>query len=207
MHPNPIFHGDDAARDLGFARNRGFGVLAVSQDGAPLISHVPFLLSQDGASADLHLVRSNPIARLGDVAARLVVNGPDGYVSPDWYDAPEQVPTWNYVSVELTGRLEPLPAEELEPLLTRETAFFEARLPKTPWKIDKMDRDAFTRMLRMIVPYRFHVDEVHSTWKLNQNKTQTARMGAADQINTGIGSELGTLSALMQNPPGSTPGE
>ena len=66
MHPNPVFHDADAARNLAFARDRGFGVLAMNAPEGPLISHVPFVLSGDGASVALHLVRSNPIARLLD---------------------------------------------------------------------------------------------------------------------------------------------
>ena len=63
MHPNPIYHDADTAQNLAFARERGFGVLAAQGDSAPMISHVPFLLSADGALAELHLVRSNPIVR------------------------------------------------------------------------------------------------------------------------------------------------
>lgn len=63
MHPNPIFRTKDAALCLDFARRRGFGVLSVSGDPVPLFAHVPFLLSDSGENADIHLVRSNPIAR------------------------------------------------------------------------------------------------------------------------------------------------
>ena len=63
MHPNPIFRDTETARSLQFARDRAFGVLAISTDTAPLLAHVPFLLDADGARADLHLVRSNPICR------------------------------------------------------------------------------------------------------------------------------------------------
>ncbi len=30
MHPNPIFHDADAARNLNFARDRGFGLLVTN---------------------------------------------------------------------------------------------------------------------------------------------------------------------------------
>ena len=33
----------------------------------------------------------------------LRVNGADAYVSPDWYVSPDQVPTWLYQAVHLTG--------------------------------------------------------------------------------------------------------
>ena len=33
----------------------------------------------------------------------MAVNGADAYVSPDWYVSPDQVPTWLYQAVHLTG--------------------------------------------------------------------------------------------------------
>lgn len=202
MHPNPAFRAEDRARHVEFARSRGFGVLALSVDGPPLISHVPFLLSEDGAVAELHLVRSNPIVRalVNPKEARIAVQGPDGYVSPDWYGVADQVPTWNYVAVHLTGRLELQPQDRLRDLLDRQSAFFEQRLqPKPPWSADKMDPAALERMMRMIVPCRMQISQIDGTWKLNQNKPEAARLAAAGQVEqAGIGNELGQLAALMR---------
>ncbi len=202
MHPNPAYRTADAQTNIDFARERGFGVLAVAaDDGAPNLSHVPFLLSDGGESADLHLVRSNPIARGATPRpARIAVSGPDSYISPDWYGLVDQVPTWNYIAVHLTGVLERRPQDELRDLLDRESAFFESRLlPKTPWHADKMDGDALDRMMRMIVPYRLRIEAVDGTWKLNQNKPDDARLGAADHVEaSGIGAETASLAALMR---------
>ncbi|WP_170525596.1 FMN-binding negative transcriptional regulator [Ruegeria arenilitoris] len=203
MHPNPAFRAEDRARHVEFARSRGFGVLALSVDGPPLISHVPFLLSEDGAVAELHLVRSNPIVRAlaNPQEARIAVQGPDGYVSPDWYGVADQVPTWNYAAVHLTGRLELQPQDRLRDLLDRQSAFFEQRLqPKPPWRADKMDPAALERMMRMIVPCRMQITQIDSTWKLNQNKPEAARLAAAENVEqSGIGTELGQLAALMRD--------
>lgn len=204
MHPNPAFRDTAQAESLRFVRERAFGMLAVSGEGAPLLSHVPFLLSDDGAHADLHLVRSNPITRAAGqgIAARLAVSGADGYVSPDWYGlGPDQVPTWNYVAVHLTGRLVPLPDDALEPLLAAQSDAFEARLPKRPWTMDKMTAETKVRLMRMIRPYRLEIAQVDSTWKLGQNKPGLARQAAAEAVAGGLGQELETLAALMQSPP------
>jgi len=203
MHPNPVFHTASMAENLAFARARSFGVLAVSAaEAAPMLSHVPFVLSEDGQAADLHLVRSNPIARAlkAPLAARLAVSGPDSYVSPDWYGIDDQVPTWNYVAVHLTGVLEPRPQEELAALLDRLSDLFEERLlPKTPWRSAKMDAGALERMMKAIVPVRFRIETVDGTWKLGQNKDAAARLAAAEGIETaGVGAELAALARLMR---------
>jgi len=202
MHPNPIFHTADAAMNLGFARDRGFGVLAVSAEGGPLMAHIPFLLSDDGETAELHLLRSNPIARAlsAPLPAKIAVSGPDTYVSPDWYEVPDQVPTWNYVAVHLKGTLRMQPTEALHDLLDRQSAAYETRLlPKPPWKTEKMTPDIMERMMRTIVPCAFDISGVDGTWKLNQNKPDDVRMRAADQVAAhGFGSETGLMAALMR---------
>jgi transcriptional regulator len=202
MHPNPAFHTQDASRNLAFARDRGFGILAVNGEDGPVMSHVPFLLDKDGGSVWLHLVRSNPIARLlkEPCRARIAVSGPDSYISPDWYGIADQVPTWNYVAVHLTGLLELRPQEELHGILERQSALFENRLqPKSPWKKRKMSVGVMDRMMRAIVPCRMAVSDVDGTWKLNQNKTGEVRLNAAAHVEAyGQGTELGVLAALMR---------
>ncbi|MGK7753370.1 MULTISPECIES: FMN-binding negative transcriptional regulator [unclassified Roseovarius] len=202
MHPNPIFRQTPDARNIAFARAQGFGVLAVASEGAPLMSHIPFLLSENGEVAEFHLVRSNPIARAlsAPLHARIAVVGPYSYVSPDWYGVEDQVPTWNYVAVHLVGEVELRPQDEMRDLLDRQSAQFEEQLlPKAPWTSDKMTPDVMDRMMRQIVPCRMRVDEIAGTWKLNQNKTDDVRLRAAEAVEaSGMGVQTGALAALMR---------
>lgn len=200
MHPNPIYRQETAARNLAFAGARGFGMLTIAGPEGPLVSHVPFTLG-DGF-AEMHLVRSNPIARAlaAPVPAVLAVTGPDAYVSPDWYGMEDQVPTWNYVAVHLRGQLGLLPPEDLRGQLDRLAATFEGRIAgKKPWVADKMNPDALERLMRMIVPVRLEIASVDGTWKLGQNKPGPARKGAAHEMEAaGIGAEIADLAALMR---------
>ena len=63
MHPNPAFRQEPRDRNVAFARARGFGVLTINGPDGPLAAHIPFLLNEDASLAELHLARSNPIAR------------------------------------------------------------------------------------------------------------------------------------------------
>ncbi len=204
MHPNLSFRTTPEERNLAFARERGFGILAVNAETGPLLAHIPFALPESGGHADLHLLRSNPILRALNTPqpAVIAVSGPDGYVSPDWYGVPDQVPTWNYVAIHLRGRLERLAQEEMRAMLDRQSAHFEEMLiPKTPWKTAKMTPEVLARMMRQIVPCRLNVEKVDGTWKLNQNKSDAARLSAADyMLAFGHGQEVQLLSGLMRGP-------
>jgi len=205
MHPNPAFRQADAARNIAFAREQGVGLLAVATGDSPLISHIPFLLSEDGTRAEFHLMRSNPIARLlsAPLPVRLAVQGPHSYVSPDWYGVEDQVPTWNYVAVHLVGEITLQPQARMRDLLDRQSAQFEARLaPKPEWRADKMTPEVLERMMRQIVPCEMRVDEIAGTWKLGQNKPEDVRLRATDPLEAaGLGQEVATLARLMRAPP------
>ncbi|MFN6925988.1 MAG: FMN-binding negative transcriptional regulator [Tabrizicola sp.] len=206
MHPNPAFRQTPQETNLAFARARGFGVLTVNGPEGPLAAHVPFLLNEDAGFAELHLARSNPIARAGLPAPALIaVSGPDAYVSPDWYgphdQVPDQVPTWNYVAVHLRGSLEPLPEEALRPHADALSAEHEGRIAgKRPWTSAKMTEGAMTRMMRMILPFRFRVLSADGTWKLNQNKPPDVRARAAEALSQGDASAR-AIAALMRGLP------
>ena len=202
MHPNPAFRSEPDFLNVTMCRRRGFGTLCISADPVPLASHVPFILDDAGKVAEMHLVRSNPIVRAVTAPhpAMITVNGPDGYVSPDWYDTPDQVPTWNYIAVHLRGRLERRPQAEMHALLDAQSAHFEAMLdPKPRWTTAKMGAEVLERMMRQIVPYTFHVTDVQGTWKLSQNKPDDVRLRAAEQVEAfGIGTDTRLLAALMR---------
>jgi len=204
MHPNKAFRRIEADRNLAFAARRGFGTLAVNGAAAPILAHLPFALDTDTRRVELHLLRSNPIAVQAETGlpATLAVQGPDGYVSPDWYGFADQVPTWNYVAVHLRGRLERLPAEALRGVLDRISDAFEDRLaPKPPWRTGKMPADLMDRMMRSLVPFALSIEEVDATWKLNQNKDPAARLAAAGHMaRDGIGFETAELARLMRDP-------
>ncbi|MGQ0611677.1 MAG: FMN-binding negative transcriptional regulator [Paracoccaceae bacterium] len=204
MHPNPAFRQEPQDQNLAYARARGFGALSVNGAAGPLMAHVPFLLSQSGSHADIHLARSNAIARADmPCAAVLAVAGPDAYVSPDWYAMADQVPTWNYVAVHLRGRLEPLPASALGPMVDALSEVFESRLlPKPVWTSAKMGAGVMERLLRMIVPFRLMIETVEGTWKLNQNKPADARAGVIAALE-GRGGPSGDamLASLMRDLP------
>jgi transcriptional regulator len=194
MHPNPSFRGGTEADALAMARARSFGILSVNGLDGPLAAHIPFELG--AGEVFLHLARSNPIARAALPApALLAVSGPDAYVSPDWYSAEDQVPTWNYIAVHLRGVLAPLPDEALRGHLARVSAHMEGQLSAKPaWTMEKMSDEAMARMMRMILPFRLTIGSVDSTVKLNQNKTAAQRAGAAQGI---TGAPMGMAAAQI----------
>ena len=203
MHPNPMYRNDDHDHTLEYARERAFGVLTINGSDGPLAAHIPFIIAEDETYLEAHVMRSNPIWRAIETPtpALLTISGADSYISPDWYGVDDQVPTWNYVAVNLRGTLSRLPVEDLRGVLDRLSHQFESRLlPKPIWKADKMTPEILERFMRMIVPIRMEIEVTDSTWKLGQNKTETARKRAADGLEAAkIGQDTHHIATLMRN--------
>ena len=207
MHPNRLYRSASRERNLEFAKGRGFGVLVVggeSTGGLPLLSHIPFIVTDGGGAVHAHLVRSNPIVQClhaGQRKAVLAASGPDAYISPDWYGGPvDQVPTWNYVAVHLRGTLRLRPEATLRAHLDALSVRFEEELrPKPPWRITKVAPERLAALMRAIVPIELAVETVDGTWKLNQNKPDEVRLCAAEYVAAaGFGQEGALLGELMR---------
>ena len=182
MHPDPHFRWNDDAAVRRFVERRGFAVIFVAAGGSPRVVHTP--VTWHGEALRFHFSNGN-IAR-GDVdgaRALTVVQGPDHYVSPDWYASPAaggQVPTWNYVAVELEGPLRALGRDELIGQVERLAEVHEGRLaPKPAWTLDRLEEEKRDRMLQKITAYEQRVDAIRTTVKLNQNKPKAEREAAA----------------------------
>jgi len=168
----------DRAASLAFAQARGFGTVCAWDGARPIASSLPFYLTSadDGTPrAAFHVARQNPLAKLADGKASwlMAVNGADAYVSPDWYASPDQVPTWLYQAVHLTGPVRKLSDDELAVQIETLSAKFENWLaPKKPWTPAKMTAGRLEAMKKAIVGLVMTVVEVEGSFKLNQHKSE-----------------------------------
>jgi len=187
MYTPPMFKTDRAA-SLGFAEARGFGSVCAWNGAMPVASSLPFYISHADdrtAQALFHVARHNPLAQLADGTSNwlLAVNGADAYLSPDWYVSPDQVPTWLYQAVHLTGPVRKLSDDELAGHLDALSAKYEARLaPKPPWKSSKMTAGRLDAMKKAIVGLVMTIEQVEGSFKLAQHKSDADFAGAAKAL-------------------------
>jgi len=187
MHPSRLFKVEDREALLAFLRAHPFVTLAASVGGCPMVAQAPVVVRElrDELVIDFHLSRGNVLVPhlVQGFRAVMLAPGPDAYVSPDWYAAADQVPTWNYLSVEVEGSVAPLDDEDLVALLDDLSAQEEGRLlPKPPWTRHKMSPGRFEAMTRAIIGARLMVDRLEGTFKLSQNKDEADRAGVAKAL-------------------------
>lgn len=164
------------ATSLAFAAARGFGLVIASDGGRPVASPLPFrLIEQDGKvpKLEFHVARANPLGAIAEKGGTwlVAVQGHDAYVSPDWYASAEQVPTWLYESVHLSGPVRVTDAEHMEGHTERLSATFESWLaPKPQWLLDKVSQKRKEMLMKGIIGIEMTIETIEGAFKLNQHK-------------------------------------
>jgi transcriptional regulator len=132
----------------------------------------------DGALGTIrgHLARGNPQWRAfsAEVEALVILDGPDAYITPSWYETKRRtgkdVPTWNYVTVHAHG---PLVIRDdaawLEDVVRRLSDRHEAGRAH-PWSVDDAPRDYIDAQLRAIMGVELRVTRLDAKRKLSQNR-------------------------------------
>ena len=161
----------------------GFGMVFASTPDGPRVAHVPVFYTGDGA-LQFHLANSSALTKhIDGMNILCVINGPDSYISPDWYGSENQVPTWNYMALELEGPVRKMADEGLIAHLHDLSRVNEEKITdKKPWAIDKMDDAIFQKMTKAITGFEMEVKAWRDTLKLNQNKSAEDRDNAATAL-------------------------
>jgi len=128
-----------------------------------------------------HVARNNDQWRKPAPGESLaIVRGPDAYVSPSWYAAKAEhgrvVPTWNYVTAHVYGRLvvhdDPDWVEDVVRRLTakHETARLASPGQSPAWSVDDAPRKFIEGQLRAIVGLELQITRIEAKAKLSQNR-------------------------------------
>jgi transcriptional regulator len=139
-----------------------------------------------------HVARNNAHWRAADVAdgdgssgsageSLVIVRGPDAYVSPSFYAAKREhgrvVPTWNYVTAHVYGRLIVHDdVDWLRSLVTTLTKQHEAQFAE-PWAVTDAPARYIDGQLKAIVGVELRITRIEAKAKLSQNRSEADRIG------------------------------
>jgi len=173
-------------RALAFAADRGFGVIVAADERGPRGSHVPFVIAQRDTSVivQIHFTARNPLVELANGVRpfMLIVSGDDAYISNDWYASRDNVSTWLYEAVHLSGVAHLRERDENRGHGDALLRVSEARLPKQPWDLAQMEPSKRESMLASIRVIDLVVDQIEGQAKLNQHKSDEDHVAVANQL-------------------------
>lgn len=166
-----------------------FGLFITRDQAAPVATHVPMLVHPndverakqglEGVRVLGHLARENShweSVTDGDQVL-LIFQGPHGYVSPTVYADEPAAPTWNYVSVHLTGPIRliherPRMLEVIGHTIEATERHHSPHWDPTP------SRGYHERIIGGVVAFEVEVTHVASSHKLSQDQPPQRRQDA-----------------------------
>jgi transcriptional regulator len=187
MHIPPPFR-TSRSDCLALAEQRGFGLVCAHDGKMPVVSWLPFHLGYAGDGtpcATFHMAKPNPLASpaLHNQSWLLAVSDADAYVSPRWYASPQQVPTWLYKAVNLSGPVRVLSDAELLQHLDMLAARFETPSATQPaWTLEEIAAGRRAALMGAIVGLTMTVEHVEGSFKLNQHKSDADYLAVATAL-------------------------
>jgi transcriptional regulator len=176
-------------------------VISAGADGAPSASWIPFLIEGTPERPVVfgHLARASAQWRSWDNTTPLLAlfQGPHHYISPSWYASAPNVPTWNYVAVQVRGRPRLLadPAE-IEAMLGRLVTQFEAGRDPA-WQLASQPAGYRAAQAQGIVGFELVIHEITGAWKLSQRAGAEDRAGAIAALQAQGGDDARAIADLM----------
>lgn len=209
MYVPGAFQQTDLAQLHEFMENYSFATVVTTGPAGLQASHVPVLLDRSAGPQGTvfgHLARQNPQVNDLGSEALIVFSGPHAYVSPTWYQEPRTVPTWNYVAVHATGRLDSVEdPERLAEILKQSVTRYESSRP-SPWLFDPVT-EFHEQLMRGIVGFQMPVTRLEGKWKLSQNHSVPRRQRVIAALEEQGTADALAVASLMRDalPPESTP--
>jgi transcriptional regulator len=148
-----------------------FGLLI---SGVHHATHIPLELTERNGIKHLegHLSAANPHAEILDNTDGLAVfTGPHCYVSSSWYQK-VNVPTWNYISVHVTGTTRILNSRESLELISEQMKRYESG-NENGTKLSDLPGPFLDAHLKGIVCFRMEIKKMESAFKLSQNRNDS----------------------------------
>jgi transcriptional regulator len=183
------------------------GTWVTLAEGALLANPIPFLLDPDrGPHGTLvgHVARANPVWRTfsRDMASLVVFQGPQAYVSPNWYPSKQvhgkHVPTWNYAVVQARGVPRTLEApDDVRRIVQRLTERHEGGRP-APWAVGDAPPEYIAQLLRAIVGIEIPIEQLTGKWKVSQNRAGEDRAGVAAGLRAEGHGEAEAMASLVE---------
>ncbi len=167
-NPSP-FKVTEKREIIAFLQEHNFGTIFSCSSGDPKTASVPLIHDEKLSVLSGHFALANPIwKRLDGEHVLVVFMGPNHYISPLWYEEEYAVPTWNYLSVIVKGRLRILNKESDKIRILDKLSDFHERKLNQNWQADWNNKN-YMSQLKAIVAFEIEVEEAELKKKLSQN--------------------------------------
>jgi transcriptional regulator len=158
-----------------FIKETGFATIISAGSNFPTATHIPIELEVNEKGKTVlwgHVSKANPQWKEFEVNPNVLViflSPIHHYISSSWYNHPN-APTWNYISVQVSGILKLIEGETLWESVRRLTNKYEIN-SANPVSLDKLPESVKSQMSG-IVGFEISIDNMEAAFKLSQNRNE-----------------------------------
>ncbi|WP_412518373.1 FMN-binding negative transcriptional regulator [Actinomadura madurae] len=187
MYVPAHFSADDAeVREL--LAGCGAADLVTSTPRGLVATYLPVLYDPDAGEHGAllaHVARNNDQWREPTAGESLfIVHGPDAYVSPSWYASKAEhgrvVPTWNYLTAHVYGRLVVHDDPEWVGRMVRRLTDRHENGRTPAWSVDDAPPAFVEGQLRAIVGLELVITRIEAKAKMSQNRPEADVAGVVE---------------------------
>ncbi len=163
------FNVDDEETIYEYIEKYSFATLISQDNGEPYATHLPLLLNKDERVLYGHMAHANKQWVEGGKQQILAIfHGPHCYISPTYYETTKAVPTWDYVSVHVYGKMEIMSERDkiLNSLTDLVDKYEEA---DSQYNFQDLDSRMIDSMTRELVAFKIRITKIEAQAKLSQN--------------------------------------
>lgn len=194
-----------AADPVSIVRKYPFAHLITATGDETYATPTPIFFETDDTVATLvgHMTRINPQAQTlqSSQSVLAIFPGPHTYISASWYKTLLTVPTWDYVSAQIRGRLEIIDDDAGQIKVLRRVAEVLERDNEHPWTLEQAPPGKVQQLLPRIRSFRITVERIEGVTKLNQTHPPSDRMLIIQQLLARQDSDSREIARLMAHLP------
>lgn len=198
--PN-IYRNENRSEILRFIEENSFAILVNQSNDKINATHIPLFIEE---SNDNQLILSGHISKLNPQSENFAENGTvlaifsgaHSYISSSLYDH-EEVPTWNYISVHVEGKIEVLDKEQtllhLENLVNK----YEKN-SENPISTKSLSEKTM-RQASGILAFNIIVTNIDAVKKLSQNKNEITKKSIISHLEKSENESAKMIANEMKN--------
>lgn len=174
-----------------------FATLFSQHQGHPYATHLPLILDKDKRYLYGHFAKPNKQWKdIEEQEVLAVFQGPHCYISSSWYETDQAVPTWNYVSAHVYGKVDIIDGEEMMDSLHQMVLKYED--PNSSYQWDQLDAHFLEGQAKGIVGFKIKIDKIEGKAKLSQNHSAERLKLVISQIEQSTSEDEREIASHMQ---------
>jgi transcriptional regulator len=194
MYKFPYYTEQDEQKVIDFIKANAFGLITGMGEHYPVATQIPLSIEVKDGRLFLqgHIMRKTDHHLAFEKNSHVLVlfTGPHCYVSANWYTNPSMGSTWNYMTVQVKGKINFTDEEGTYNAVKAVSDQYTGTAGAAAF--DNLPKEYIEHMMKAIVGFTIEVESIEHTFKLSQNRDTESQKNIIVQLK-----QRGDFNSLM----------